>query len=514
MFLRKYWIPLSVFLVAIVGVGLYLLATQPPREPIKIYKAVEPLEKPTEPPTTETPVVEKTEEGGHFHADGTWHAEPQAPRTTPPPKSGYSHTPKTDADHGIVATHKDGGFDVIWPPNIPNLFGDHFLEPLIPPPPLDDAIKQGLGKLRRQDPAYSEKVLALFAEHYHLDLDTDAEAVLEKLEYHHFPNTAILDRVSPGRAWAYLTRDWRGHPNENRAKEYARRAVAEDPSFVDARLYLLRSEKDNTVAAAEYRAILDIAPNDFRAMNGLGNRLHYDHPEEAIRILKKVNSMHPEHGNSALGKAYERLGDYKSAWVHYYKTLLADPDASLTYARMEALVKGEPVYEPIRRQPTDTHLPPTDTGAAAPLYSPESATATADSEGFEREAWQPTDTAAEDADPARAAAAAQQAAQEYQRLQEQSLREFQEFVNWLEATKDDPAATQDFLSQQMRGHLQGSDRPEFAPDRLIRAQEALDRYGHEEGMRRLERTDPKIAERVRQNPPRPRHGASPPRSRK
>ena len=79
MFLRKYWLPLSVFLVAIAGVGLYLLATQPPPEPIVIYKPVEPLEKPTEQSQTETPVVQDTPEpqqNGHTHADGTWHAGP------------------------------------------------------------------------------------------------------------------------------------------------------------------------------------------------------------------------------------------------------------------------------------------------------------------------------------------------------------------------------------------------------------------------------------------------------
>ena len=74
MFLRKYWIPLSVFIVAIVGVGLYLLATQPPKDPIVIYKAVEPIEK----PTTEAPVGEISQ-GGHVHADGTWHEGPHAP---------------------------------------------------------------------------------------------------------------------------------------------------------------------------------------------------------------------------------------------------------------------------------------------------------------------------------------------------------------------------------------------------------------------------------------------------
>lgn len=76
MFLRKYWIPLSVFVVAIVGVGFYMLATQPPPEPVKIYKTVKPIEKPTQQPTVEAPPVEDTSQGGHFHADGTWHEGP------------------------------------------------------------------------------------------------------------------------------------------------------------------------------------------------------------------------------------------------------------------------------------------------------------------------------------------------------------------------------------------------------------------------------------------------------
>ena len=84
MFIRKYWLPLSVFLVAIVGIGLYLLATQPPKEPIVIYKVVEP-EKPTKQPKAEV-VEDDTSQGGHFHADGTWHAEPHLmlPHAVPP----------------------------------------------------------------------------------------------------------------------------------------------------------------------------------------------------------------------------------------------------------------------------------------------------------------------------------------------------------------------------------------------------------------------------------------------
>ena len=67
MFFRKYWVPLTVFFVLIVGVSVYYLQTQTPKDPIVIYKTTE-----VEKPTTKAPVKE-TQQGGHFHEDGTWH---------------------------------------------------------------------------------------------------------------------------------------------------------------------------------------------------------------------------------------------------------------------------------------------------------------------------------------------------------------------------------------------------------------------------------------------------------
>ena len=81
MFLRKYWFPLSVFVVASVGVCLYMLTTQPPKPPIKVYNMVEPIEKPIQQPKAKVPVGE-TSRGRHFHAGGTWHAEPHTENPT------------------------------------------------------------------------------------------------------------------------------------------------------------------------------------------------------------------------------------------------------------------------------------------------------------------------------------------------------------------------------------------------------------------------------------------------
>ena len=64
MFIRKYWLPLSVFLIAIVAVGVYYLQTQPPKEPILIVKPVEFEKSPAKAP------VGETSQGGHVHEDG------------------------------------------------------------------------------------------------------------------------------------------------------------------------------------------------------------------------------------------------------------------------------------------------------------------------------------------------------------------------------------------------------------------------------------------------------------
>lgn len=74
MFIRKYWIPLSVFIVAIVGVSLYVLQTRPPKEPVLNVTPVEYEKSPAK-----APVVEKPEPVGHGHADGTFHAEAHEP---------------------------------------------------------------------------------------------------------------------------------------------------------------------------------------------------------------------------------------------------------------------------------------------------------------------------------------------------------------------------------------------------------------------------------------------------
>ena len=75
MFLRRNWLPIVVFIVGIVSVGFYYLQTRSPeKDSIVIIKPVD-----VEKPKAEKPVANS--QGGHFHADGTWHEGPHDTHT-------------------------------------------------------------------------------------------------------------------------------------------------------------------------------------------------------------------------------------------------------------------------------------------------------------------------------------------------------------------------------------------------------------------------------------------------
>ena len=73
---KKIYIPIGLCLVLLLVIGFLSLCSDVPDEPVKIYKAVA-VEEPTQPTPAEAPVGD-TSQGGHFHADGTWHADPHS----------------------------------------------------------------------------------------------------------------------------------------------------------------------------------------------------------------------------------------------------------------------------------------------------------------------------------------------------------------------------------------------------------------------------------------------------
>ena len=87
MLLRKYWIPILILLVIVMGCGLFYGRKTANQEPVKIYKPVEVKIKP--PPPGETA------ESGHWHGD-VWHST----RHEPPKVSGGDAAPPPPAAPG------------------------------------------------------------------------------------------------------------------------------------------------------------------------------------------------------------------------------------------------------------------------------------------------------------------------------------------------------------------------------------------------------------------------------
>ena len=104
MFIRKHWLPISVFIVAVACVGFYLLTTQPQPDPIIIYKAIELDTKPKEEPKTETAVDEKPPQPGHTYADENAGHEgvPEVPAPVESP-SGVVPNPDVSAPVGSAS---------------------------------------------------------------------------------------------------------------------------------------------------------------------------------------------------------------------------------------------------------------------------------------------------------------------------------------------------------------------------------------------------------------------------
>ena len=109
-----------------------------------------------------------------------------------------------------------------------------------------------------------------------------------------------------------------------------------------------------------------------------------------------------------------------------------------------------------------------------------------------------TDNAAENSETGRdfdPAAAAQDAQAEFEKFKQQ-LRQFEEFANMTDAEWTAHIENH-FMSQiPTAGKLESKISEQFNPERFSKAMETLNRYGPEEGIRRLKDTDPAVAAQV------------------
>ena len=71
-------------------------------------------------------------------------------------------------------------------------------------------------------------------------------------------------------------------------------------------------------------------------------------------------------------------------------------------------------------------------------------------------------------------------------------------MQWAESImKDSPINTNNFLAKELERHLLGKETS-FDPDRITRGFDMIQKYGQNDGIKRLEKIDPDLAKQVKE----------------
>ena len=358
----------------------------------------------------------------------------------------------------------------------------------------------------------------------------DMETTIKLLKAYDIYTDVVLEHMDSYEAFKYILYS---APTDRKspAKEFAKRIINNNPSSPEALeswLYLERITKSAQEDETYLRDALKYHPNSIEALYGLGRLLSLDQPVSAVPYLKSASDLKDSANiNSELGVAYERLGDYKTAWVYYKKALNYNPN-HLCHLNLEAIVNGEPNLSPVNRETFADAIIQSD---ALPLQNPVDVPLIPNSDVFVDAFVMPEDVPVSPQDPdipspealSRQGAEHQaflemlQEQDEFTRrlvedeaFREEYFKELDEFINWSESIMNDaPIDTNNFLSKEMERHLSGK-KTTYAPDRLKRGFEFLKIYGEDEGIKRLQKLDPSLAKEVTQQfkqkrVPRPRN---------
>ena len=270
-------------------------------------------------------------------------------------------------------------------------------------------------------------------------------------------------------------------------EKYAKQAVDEAPNSFEA-LLLWADYQDSTEREMAYRKLVDMDPTSVDAWMGLGHSLWYNHPEEAVEHLQKANSLDPNAGLDILGDAYQRLGEYDKALETYKKAFEVAPIPP-TLGAIKALETGGYTISPILLEEealeTETEGMPTQDGVA-PL-PPAEEPVTPETQGILENDHQETVPTQE------MVPLTQQEIGDFLQHMETTGQSFDEFPKSLDKS-DSLTPTLPNVPTEKRIETFLQER--FSPERLNRASEILNRYGPEEGLRRLQKEDPEIAKQV------------------
>lgn len=295
----------------------------------------------------------------------------------------------------------------------------------------------------------------------------DLEYAVDFLESQHHFDLAILEKLEPRRAFRYIARTspfMGGAKTKKIAKAYAERILAKDPDNPDAQLHMVRYEKDDTKIIQRYKQILAQHPNHPDTLSALGYTLHDNSPEEALQYLRKANKLDPTVGIFSLGLVYEKLGDFKSAWFCYKKTVL-------NRKRWKARFPPSRIHE-------DFFIDEMKLSAIG---------------GGDQ--WKSVKEYVRDPNgkPIRIV----RTFQAIDAQQKREIDEFFQFRDWVQNIENRKNINQnnDFLVIEIWKHLNGG-KPMFDPERIVRAYEITTRVPGDDGIQLLKKTDPELAWKI------------------
>ena len=157
---------------------------------------------------------------------------------------------------------------------------------------------------------------------------------------------------------------------------------------------------------------------------------------------------------AVLGFAYQRLGDYKTAWVHLKKGQSLTEQCSVC---CPSPGEGAPDALVAEHYDYSAHITALESGR--PLVQQK------------RMARSSSDKVA-------------------------AFEELKGFLKWAGAImRDTPITTNNFLAKELESHLLGQ-KTMFHPERITRAFELMERHKQRKGMRLLEQSDPPLAREV------------------
>ena len=378
-----------------------------------------------------------------------------------------------------------------------------------PPPPLKYPrdLKERLDKVTSDGNSYYTNP-NFFQEVFDAVSDgRDMETSIEIHKKYNIYTDVVLEHMHSYEAFKYALTAPRG--DKGPAVKYGERVISEDPSSAEAlEAGILLGGEDNL------RRVLKYHPNSALALFKLGDLLL---DEERPGDLKKATQLGKigefsnrlDTGDRMLGIAYQYLGDYKSAWVHFKKAQALDAHHPWTRGHLKAIAAGDPYILPVQRDPISDGIgqatvppPIVDTSAPPPEVFVDAFVVPASPQVPERPS--PEDIARQDAE--------HQAFLEMLREQEEFTRrlveddmfrdayfeEVKKFITWAESIMNDtPIDTNNFLAKEMERHLLGK-QTTFNPDRLKRGFEFINKYGQAEGLKRLQQKDPDLAKEVTQ----------------